>query len=90
MWNSEIGQKRELLYSRFLYCNYVYIYIYPRPVLSGTETIRCLGPKIWKILQYSIKTSGNLKVFKENVKKWIPTNCPCRLCKPFHAGLGFV
>ena len=66
-----------------------YNYNNPRTVLYGTETIRCLGPKIWKNLPYSIKTSSN-KVFKENVKKWIPTNCPCRLCKPFHAGLGFV
>ena len=64
-----------------------YNYNNPRTVLYGTETIRCLGPKIWNILPYSIKTSSN---FKENVKKWIPTNCPCRLCKLFHAGLGFV
>ena len=67
-----------------------YNYNNPRTVLYGAETVRCLGPKIWKILPYSIKTSSNLEVFKENVKKWIPTNCPCRLCQPFHAGLGFV
>ena len=67
-----------------------YNYNNPRTVLYGTETIRCLGPKIWKMLPCSIKTSSNFKVFKENVKKWIPTNCRCRLCKPFHACLGFV
>ena len=61
-----------------------YNYNNPRTVLYGTETIRGQGPKMWKILPYSIKTSSN-EVFKENVKKWIPTNCPCRLCKPFHA-----
>ena len=37
----------------------------PRTVLYETETVRCLGPKIWKILPYSIKTSSNLKVFKK-------------------------
>ena len=41
-----------------------YNYNNTRTVLYGTETIRCLGPKIW----YSIRTSSNLKVFKENVK----------------------
>ena len=37
-----------------------------------------------------LKRNNSVRVFKENVKKWIPTNCHCRLCKPFHAGLGFI
>ena len=41
--------------------------------LQETETTRCLGPKIWNILPCSIKTSNKFKMFKENVKKWIPT-----------------
>ena len=67
-----------------------YNYNNPRTVLYGTETIRCLVPRRWNILPCSIQTSSNLKVLKENVKKWIPTNCRCHLCKPFHVGLGFV
>ena len=45
-----------------------YNYNNPRTVLYGSETIRCLGPKIRKMLPYSIKTSSNLKVLIENVK----------------------
>ena len=32
---------------------------------------------------------ATLKVFIENVKKWIPTNCRCRLCNPFQCRLRF-
>ena len=62
-----------------------YNYNNPRTVLYGTETIRCLGPKYGRFCRTVSKRPT--KVFKENVKKGIPTNCPCHLCKPFHAGL---
>ena len=36
-----------------------YNYNNPRTVLYGTETITCMGPKIWEILPYSIKMPSN-------------------------------
>ena len=61
----------------------------PRSVRYGTETLRSLGPKIWNIVPDNIKDSGNLKIFKIKIKSWIPTDCPCRLCKLYLPGLGF-
>ena len=69
--------------------SYYYNYNNPRTVVYGTETLRHLGAKIWNILPVKIKTSNNLSMFKANIKKWVPTNCPCRLCIPYEPGLGF-
>ena len=61
----------------------------PRSVRYGTETLRCLGPKIWNILPNHIKNAENLRIFKNRVKLWTPINCPCRLCKLYLPCLGF-
>ena len=53
-------------------------------------TISYLGPKIWDILPNEIKEKETLEAFKVAIKKWKPENCPCRLCKCFIAGVGFI
>ena len=62
----------------------------PKTVYNGTETLRSLGPKVWDILPMNLKNSTNLEMFKRNIKIWIPKNCPCRLCRPYITGLGFI
>ena len=62
----------------------------PRTVHYGLETLRSLGPKIWDIIPENIKESIHLSEFKRRIKHWIPVNCPCRLCKQYVAGLGFI
>ena len=59
-------------------------------VTYGTETISSLGPKIWHIIPKNIKDSTTLNEFKSRIKKWTPALCPCRLCKTYIAGIGFV
>ena len=56
----------------------------------GTDTITNLGPKIWKIVPDEIKNVSSLLVFKSRIKTWNTDNCPCRLCKSFFKGLGFI
>ena len=56
----------------------------------GTETVSFLAPKIWLIIPDYIKNSSTLLEFKSKIKKWKPTNCPCRLCKTYITGVGFV
>ena len=56
----------------------------------GIESIRILGPKIWDLVPNDIKLAGNLNLFKEKIKKWKVTNCPCRLCKVFIRGVGYL
>ena len=59
-------------------------------VFSGTESIRFLGPKIWELIPNDIKYLENLRDFKTVIKKWKPTSCPCRICKTYLHGVGFL
>ena len=54
-----------------------------RTVRYGTETISFLDPKIWEIVPTECKTSCSIHEFKCKIKQWIPTDCPCRLCKTY-------
>lgn len=56
----------------------------------GTETISNFAPKLWQMIPSNIKTSETLQEFKSKIKKWNPESCPCRLCKPYINGLGFI
>ena len=67
-----------------------YNYVNPKSVRYGSETLRSLGPIIWNILPHDTKKSKSLMIFKNRIKSWIPTLCPCRLCKPYIHGLGFI
>ena len=59
-------------------------------VFHGTESISYLGPKIWNIVPEEFKNKKSLNSFKESIKMWVPTNCPCRLCKVYLDGVGFI
>ena len=50
-------------------------------VFHGTESISYLGPKIWYFVPDKFKHKKSLNSFKESIEMWVPTNCPCRLCK---------
>ena len=50
----------------------------PKTVNNGLETLRSIGPKIWAMIP------------KAKLKKWVPHECPCRLCKSFIPQLGFL
>ena len=67
-----------------------YNYNNPKTVHYGSETLRSLGPKLWNILPSNIKNSTDLVAFKTNIKRWIPTKFPYRLCKQYQSGLGFI
>ena len=59
-------------------------------VFSDTESIRFLRPKIWELIPRDIKSLENLKDFKTAIKKWKPTSYPCRICKTYLHGVGFL
>ena len=56
----------------------------------GTETLAHLGPKIWDIIPNNLKEETSLKSFKNKVKKWKPEKCPCKLCKTYIFGIGYI
>ena len=59
-------------------------------VYHGTESISFLGPKIWDLLPLEIKQSESLAIFKSKIKKWIPSQCPCRPCRTYLPQIGFI
>ena len=59
-------------------------------VVWGSETLRNLGPQIWGLIPSDIKNSSTLDSFKTKIKLWKTNGCPCRLCKTFVPGLGFI
>ena len=67
-----------------------YNYNNPKTVKNGLQSLRNLGPQIWNILPSDIKHSDSIEAFKLKIKKWISESCPCRLCKTYVQGLGFV
>ena len=61
-----------------------------RTVRYGTETLAHLAPKIWVIIPKDIKESRSLKLFKRRIKLWKPVECPCKLCRTYICGVGFI
>ena len=61
-----------------------------RTVAYGDHSLRNFGPDIWNIVPEDMKKLCTLEKFKDKVKEWKPTNCPCRLCKIFIKGVGFI
>ena len=61
-----------------------------KTVFSGSETLMHLGPSLWRILPNEFKESDSLNEFKTKIKRWIPENCPCRLCKRYVKHVGFI
>jgi hypothetical protein len=59
-------------------------------VTCGTESISFLGPKIWEMVPVYIKNKATINAFKIAIKKWKPENCPCRNCKTYVSGVGFL
>ena len=59
-------------------------------VAFGENSLRYLAPKIWNMLPKNIKHLETLNEFKKAIKIWVPLECPCRLCKQYIHGLGFV
>ena len=61
-----------------------------RTVAYGTNSLAHLGPKIWAIMPEELKNLSSLMVFKQKIKEWNPSNCPCKLCIPYVAGVGYL
>ena len=61
-----------------------------RTVHHGTETLAHLGPKVWSMVPQVMKEIKSLSEFKSKIKQWKPDKCPCRLCKTYICGVGFL
>ena len=59
-------------------------------VKHGQESLRFMRPKVWEMIPVTIKNANSLSIFKNKIKSWTPERCPCRLCKDYVPGLGYV
>ena len=48
-------------------------------VFGGTESLKFLGPKTWALVTNEMKQLESLGKFRNAIKHWKPTSCPCRL-----------
>ena len=56
----------------------------------GEDSLRHFGALIWDLIPSEIKSADNIEQFKSRVRRWSTVKCPCRLCKNYIEGLGYV
>ena len=61
-----------------------------RTVRYGGDSLTHMGPKIWSIIPENIRNQSSLSLFSKKIKAWKPNNCPCRLCKIYVHGVGYI
>ena len=49
--------------------------------LNLKKSLKYYGSKIWNSLPFHVKTSENLKIFKDIIKNWDGSTCNCRVCQ---------
>ena len=54
------------------------------------ESTGNLGSKIWNLVPVHMKDLKAPNTFKNQIKKQIPKDCPCHLCKVYVVQVGFV
>ena len=85
---NEIFQNRALPYN--LRTNSSFSSRQVHTVCHGTKSLSFLGPKIWELVPEDIKQSESLKIFKNKIKKWVPSRYHCRLCRIYLQTIGFL
>ena len=59
-------------------------------VTYGDDSLRSFGSKIWNLIPDDTKNVQNIDAFRSKIKNWVPKHCPCRLCRPFVPGVGYI
>ena len=54
------------------------------------ESISNFGAKIWNLAPVHMKDLKLISTFKNQIKKWIPKDCPSLLCKVYVAQVHFL
>ena len=62
-----------------------------RTTAYGKNSFATFGTIVWdKLLPPELKSLKNINMFKNRIKKWIPSNCPCNLCIRYVQGVGYI
>lgn len=61
-----------------------------RTTLNGEQSFSFLGPKIWELVPSELRDMTDLVKFKKNIRQWSSFACPCRNCRKYIDGVGFI
>ncbi len=61
-----------------------------KTVHFGDDSLQTFGSKIWNLIPDDIKYAQNVDHFKNQIRNWAPAKCPCRLCKQYIQGVGYI
>ena len=61
-----------------------------RTVHYGEDSLAYFGSVIWDLIPQDIKLINNINSFKIAIRKWKPSECPCRLCRTYIGSLGYT
>ena len=56
----------------------------------GKDSLQYFGSVIWKLVPSNILACSELKEFKNKIRNWLPSDCPCRLCETYIHNLGYT
>ena len=59
-------------------------------VSKGQNSISYFGSVIWNPIPFKLRKASSYQIFRSEIKRWRPTNCPYRLCKNYIGNLGFI
>ena len=59
-------------------------------VFKGQNSISYFGSVIWNSIPFELRKASSYQIFRSEIKRWRPTNCPYRLCKNYIGNLGFI
>ena len=54
------------------------------------SSLRYMTSKVWDMVPNNMKNVNYIEVFKNNIKKWKPLNCHCKLCLVYVSYVGYV
>ena len=56
----------------------------------GISSLRYIAPKVWDMVPNDMKNVNDIETFKNNIRKWKPVNCHCKLCLDYVSCVGFL
>ena len=59
-------------------------------VFKGQNSISHFRSVIWNSIPFELRKANSSQIFRSEIKRWRPTNCPCRLCKNYIGNLGLI
>ena len=59
-------------------------------VFKGQKSISYFGSVIWNCISFELRKASSYQIFRSEIKRWRPTNCPGRLCKNYIGSLRFI